>query len=75
MGAFVGHCNDNQLRGLSTHHFVPALSATVSSVQEAGEQLAEILVAKIQGEIHDTALRRILQVELVVHDSVAAHVT
>lgn len=64
--------HDDQLRGLHANQFEPSLTATVAPIQEAGEQLAEVLVAKIQGETGDDVLHRVLPVELVVRDSVSA---
>lgn len=62
-------CHDDGVRGFSAADFKPPLTATLTSIRDAGEQLAMILMDQIENR-PAAPIRRILPFELILRDSV-----
>ncbi|AMJ59735.1 hypothetical protein AXW83_04945 [Bosea sp. PAMC 26642] len=62
-------CHDDGVRGIGANQFVPPLTATETSIRQAGEDLAMMLIDLIEAKTQ-TAARKILPFELVLRDSV-----
>jgi LacI family transcriptional regulator len=62
-------CHDDGVRGISAEQFVPPLTATATSIRQAGEDLAMMLIDQIEART-STPRRKILPFDLTLRESV-----
>lgn len=67
-------CHDDGVRGISADQFVPPLTATATSIRQAGEELAMMLIDQIEAGTSPPR-RKILPFDLTLRESVGLAAT